>query len=157
MRLWGVLSARDRSDSAGNPMHVSLHDSAISGNAYKVRLLLTHPRNSIQAHRLQCRRRFDLNAGLPEEEPNGRCDAWSLKTAPACGVQRHSLLPGARHRLLAEVLLDQAQALQWMFFEQYSHEPYGRRAPLGGASREDAGERAAATGQDRGAPIRRWM
>ena len=107
-----------------------LHDSASSGNAYKVRLLLTQL--GIPFERIE----YDLDNGAtrtPEflrdknangrvpvlELPDGRClpESNAILSYLAEGTP---FLPGARDD---RGRWERAQVLQWMFFEQYSHEP----------------------------------
>src|SRR5262249_42971945 len=42
----------------------------------------------------------------------------------AAGIERDPLVPRRRNRAGAARAWDRAQCLSWMFFEQYSHEPY---------------------------------
>jgi glutathione S-transferase len=104
---------------------VILHDYLPSGNGYKVRLLLTQL--GIAYRRIE----YDLARGetrTPEFlggiNPNGRVpvlemdDGESLAESDAILfylAEGTPFLPGGR--------LDCARVLQWMFFEQYSHEP----------------------------------
>jgi glutathione S-transferase len=104
---------------------IRLHDSLISGNGYKVRLLLTQL--GIPFERVE----YDLARGetrtpefLEKVNPNGRI--------PVLEIEDGRLLPesGAILFYLAESTpylpngrFERAQVLQWMFFEQYSHEP----------------------------------
>jgi glutathione S-transferase len=107
-----------------------LHDNASSGNAYKVRLLLTQL--GLPFERLE----YDTDSGatrtpefVRDKNPNGRIPVLELEDG-RCLPESNAILwylaegtrflPGAaddRGRWL------RAEALQWMFFEQYSHEP----------------------------------
>ena len=102
-----------------------LFDNLDSGNGYKVRLLLA-----------QLGQRYDwtdldLDAGAsrrPEflkRNPNGRIPTLELDDGTNLAesnailwylAEGSAYVPGDR--------LGRAQVLQWMFFEQYSHEPY---------------------------------
>ncbi len=102
-----------------------LYNSQVSGNCYKVRLLLAQLELPYSRHELSVVDRSgraellgDLNPALrvptlvlDDGRPLGESNAilWYLAT----GTQ---YVPEDRY--------EQAQALQWMFFEQYSHEPY---------------------------------
>ena len=105
-----------------------LHDSASSGNAYKVRLLLTQL--GIAFERIE----YDIDHGatrtpefLRAKNPNGRVPVLELddgrclpeSNAIICYLAEGTrFLPGdSSERWL------RAQVLQWLFFEQYSHEP----------------------------------
>ncbi len=103
----------------------TLYDSAISGNAYKVRLLLTHL--GIPFKRVE----FNVDDGSTrrpdflKKNPNGRVPTLELEDGTCLAESNAILYYLARDTAYwPEDLLDQAQALQWMFFEQYSHEPY---------------------------------
>ena len=108
-----------------------LHDSAGSGNAYKVRLLLTHLGLSFE------RIEYDTDRGatrtpefLATKNPNGRIPVLELadgrclaeSNAILCYLAEGTpLLPpaaGEEGRWL------RAEVMQWLFFEQYSHEPH---------------------------------
>ena len=102
-----------------------LFDNLDSGNGYKVRLLLAQLGCAIDWTDL------DIDAGAtrkPEflkRNPNGRIPTLELDDGTNLAESNAILwylaegspfVPGDR--------LGRAQALQWMFFEQYSHEPY---------------------------------
>jgi glutathione S-transferase len=104
---------------------VRLHDYLSSGNGYKVRLLLTQL--GIPFQRIE----YDITRGetrtpefLQNVNANGRI--------PVLETEEGTLLPESDAILfyLAEGTpflpgdrLGKARVLQWMFFEQYSHEP----------------------------------
>jgi glutathione S-transferase len=106
-------------------MTVRLHDYLPSGNGYKVRLLLTQL--GIPFQRIE----YDITRGetrtpeyLENVNANGR--------VPVLETEEGTLLPESNAILffLAEGTpflpndrLERARTLQWMFFEQYSHEP----------------------------------
>lgn len=104
---------------------IRLHDSLISGNGYKVRLLLTHL--GIPFERIE----YDLDRSetrtsefLEHINPNGRIPV--LETAggdflPESNAILFYLADGTA--FLPEEKFERARVLQWMFFEQYSHEP----------------------------------
>jgi len=102
-----------------------LHQMHISGNCYKVRLA---------AHQLGIAitlKDYGLHDGstrLPEFlklNPNGRVPLLEYedgRTLPESGAILFHLSEGTA--LQPASGWDRAQMLQWMFFEQYSHEPY---------------------------------
>ena len=102
-----------------------LHQMSVSGNCYKIRLA---------AHQLGvplALKDYPLHDGLtrkPEflsKNPNGRVPLLELddgRTLPESGAILWHLSEGTR--LQPGDAWGRAQALQWMFFEQYSHEPY---------------------------------
>jgi glutathione S-transferase len=106
-------------------MTVRLHDYLPSGNGYKVRLLLTQL--GIPFQRIE----YDITRGetrtpefLENVNANGRI--------PVLETEEGTLLPESNAILfflaegtpfLPDDRLERARTLQWMFFEQYSHEP----------------------------------
>jgi glutathione S-transferase len=106
-------------------MTVRLHDYLPSGNGYKVRLLLTQL--GIPFQRIE----YDITRGqtrtpefLENVNANGR--------VPVLETEEGTLLPESNAILfflaegtpfLPDDRLEKARTLQWMFFEQYSHEP----------------------------------
>ena len=103
----------------------TLHQMQESGNCYKVRLAARQLRIPLKL------KEYPFGAGktrMPEflaKNPNGRVPTLELDDGqflPESGAilfylaEGSALLPGDR--------LARAQALQWMFFEQYEHEPY---------------------------------
>jgi glutathione S-transferase len=106
-------------------MTVRLHDYLPSGNGYKVRLLLTQL--GIPFQRIE----YDITRGetrtpeyLENVNANGR--------VPVLETEEGTLLPESNAILfflaegtpfLPDDRLERARTLQWMFFEQYSHEP----------------------------------
>jgi glutathione S-transferase len=106
-------------------MTVRLHDYLLSGNGYKVRLLLTQL--GIPFQRIE----YDITrdetrtpAFLENVNANGRI--------PVLETEEGTLLPESNAILfflaegtpfLPDDRLEKARTLQWMFFEQYSHEP----------------------------------
>jgi glutathione S-transferase len=102
-----------------------LYDYLSSGNGYKVRLLLAllglpFERVELDIDRAETR--------MPEylaKNPNGRIPALELETGEVLaesGAILFYLAEGTPY--LPDGRWLRAQTLQWMFFEQYSHEPY---------------------------------
>ena len=102
-----------------------LYDYWESGNGYKVRLLLAQlglPHERVELDILKGETR------TPEflaKNPNGRIPLLELddgrRLAESNAIQWY-LADGTR--FLPDDPFERAQVLQWMFFEQYSHEPY---------------------------------
>jgi glutathione S-transferase len=99
-----------------------LHDSLISGNGYKVRLLLTQL--GIPFERVE----YDLARGetrtqefLQKINPNGRIPVVETEDGgflPESGAILFFLADGTPY--LPNGRFERARVLQWMFFEQYS-------------------------------------
>jgi glutathione S-transferase len=104
---------------------LTLFDSAISGNAYKVRLILSHL--GIPVRRIE----FNVDDGSTRtaeflrRNPNGRVPTVQLADGSylwESDAILYYFAEGTPYWPSDKRL--RAQALQWMFFEQYSHEPY---------------------------------
>ena len=104
---------------------LKLYDYLESGNGYKVRLLLH------QLGRPFERVELDIVAGesrTPEflaRNPNGRIPTLELEDG-RCLSESNAIqwYLAAGTPFLPDGPFEQARVLQWMFFEQYSHEPY---------------------------------
>ncbi len=102
-----------------------LHDYLPSGNGYKVRLLLTQL--GVPFERIE----YDVTAGetrtsefLEGINPNGRIPVLETNDGDFLAESNAILFYLADGTpFLPEDRLERARVLQWMFFEQYSHEP----------------------------------
>ena len=101
-----------------------LYDHLFSGNGYKVRLLLTQMGVAFERIELDIMKGETRTAEFLRKNPNGRIPVLELENGELLPESNAILfyladgtpfLPSDRFR--------RAQALQWMFFEQYSHEP----------------------------------
>jgi len=107
-----------------DPM-LTLYDDPDSGNGYKPRLLLSLlevPYDLVEVNAIQGETR---QKAFLKKNPNGRIPLLELEDGtllPESNAILFYLAEGSRY--LPEDRLGRAQALQWMFFEQYSHEPY---------------------------------
>jgi glutathione S-transferase len=102
-----------------------LYDQLESGNGYKVRLLLAQLDVTYLYHDVDI---FHGESRTPEflaKNPNGRIPVLQISDDELLAesdailwylAEGTAFLPAER--------LPRAQVLQWMFFEQYSHEPY---------------------------------
>ncbi|MBT8135735.1 MAG: glutathione S-transferase family protein [Gammaproteobacteria bacterium] len=103
-----------------------LYDYLPSGNSYKPRLLLSLL--GIEYERID----VDIMKGetrTPEfllKNPNGRIPALQLENGEVLWESNAILYYLARHGTpyMPTDPLPAAQVMQWMFFEQYSHEPF---------------------------------
>ncbi|WP_238474738.1 glutathione S-transferase family protein [Azospirillum cavernae] len=103
---------------------VRLYDSLISGNAYKCRLILHKLGVPCERVELDIDRKETRTPDFLAKNPNGRVPALELENGvvlPESNAILWYLAEGTPY--LPEDRLERAQALQWMFFEQYSHEP----------------------------------
>ena len=104
---------------------IRLYDYLQSGNGYKVRLLLTQL--GIPFERIE----LDITKGetrTPEflrKFPNGRIPAVEFDDGKLLFESNAIILYFAEGTpFLPADRFERAQVLQWLFFEQYSHEPY---------------------------------
>ncbi len=104
---------------------LTLYDSAISGNAYKVRLLLAQLGIPIRRVEFSVDDGSTRTAEFLKRNPNGRVPTIELADGSHLWESDAILYYFAEGTRFwpAEKRL-RAQALQWMFFEQYSHEPF---------------------------------
>jgi glutathione S-transferase len=104
---------------------LKLYDCLISGNAYKARLLLHQLGIPFERIELDLTRGETRTPGFLAKNPNGRVPVLELEDG-TCLAESNAILWYLSEwtRFLPEDRLARAQVLQWMFFEQYSHEPY---------------------------------
>jgi glutathione S-transferase len=102
-----------------------LYDSGVSGNCYKVRLLLSHLGLDYERRELDVVDRSNRQEVLGDLNPGLRVPTLVLDDGRALGESGailNYLADGTSY--IPEDRYDRARMLQWMFFEQYSHEPY---------------------------------
>jgi len=104
---------------------LTLHDNLGSGNAYKVRLLLAHL--AVPFRRID----YDVTTGETRTpaflalNPNGRIPVIEFDDGRVLAESNAILCYFAEETpYLPTDRFQRAQALQWLFFEQYSHEPF---------------------------------
>jgi len=102
-----------------------LYDSPVSGNCYKVRLLFAHLGLDYERRELSVVDRSNRPEVLGGLNPGLRVPTLVLDDGRPLAESNAIIhyfaegtpyLPGDRY--------ERAQVLQWLFFEQYSHEPY---------------------------------
>jgi len=103
---------------------VLLYDSRVSGNCYKVRLLLGHLGIGYEREELDVVDRSNRPELLGELNPALRVPTIVLDDGRSLGESNAILWYFAEGtEYLPEDSFERAKVLQWMFFEQYSHEP----------------------------------
>jgi glutathione S-transferase len=104
---------------------LTLYDYLDSGNGYKARLLLAQLKIPYTRVELDIDKGETRTKDFLKKNPNGRIPTLELDDGTFLAesdaiifylAEGTPFLPGDR--------LQRAQVLQWMFFEQYSHEPY---------------------------------
>lgn len=102
-----------------------LHQMHVSGNCYKVRLAARQLGVALTLKNYGLHDGLTRKADYLAKNPNGRVPMLELedgRTLPESGAILWYLSEGTR--LAPADRWGRAEALQWMFFEQYSHEPY---------------------------------
>ena len=101
-----------------------LYDSAISGNCYKVRLLLTKLGIGFERQELSVFDRSDRPDVLGGLNPALRVPTLVLDDGRSLGESNAILWYfGDGTELVPADPYERAQVMQWQFFEQYDHEP----------------------------------
>ena len=102
-----------------------LYDNRLSGNGYKPRLLLAHLGRAYEPVEIDILKGESRTAAFLARNPNGRIPVLELDDGTCIAESNailHFLAEGSRFLPLDP--LAHALTLQWMFFEQYSHEPF---------------------------------
>jgi glutathione S-transferase len=102
-----------------------LYDYLDSGNGYKVRLLLAQLHLPYDWTHVDIDKGETRTADFLARNPNGRIPTLRLDDGtylPESNAILWYLAEGSG--FVPPTRLGRAQALQWLFFEQYSHEPY---------------------------------
>jgi glutathione S-transferase len=103
---------------------VLLYNSQVSGNCYKVRLLLTHLGIPFEREEVDVVDRSNRPQLLGGKNPSLRVPTAVLDDGRPIGESGAILWYfGEGTRFVPEGRYERAQVLQWMFFEQYDHEP----------------------------------
>ena len=101
-----------------------LYEYAPSGNCYKVRMLLSRLNKPFERIEMDIRNGATRTDDFLKLNSNGRVPV--LVDGDVVLTESNAILwyLGRDSDLLPDDVLSQARILQWMFFEQYSHEPY---------------------------------
>ncbi len=102
-----------------------LYDNHLSGNGYKPRLLMAHLGLTYERIELDTMTGETRTADFLALNPNGRIPLLQLGDG-TCLAESNAILCylAEGSRFLPAGRVERALALQWLFFEQYSHEPY---------------------------------
>jgi glutathione S-transferase len=101
-----------------------LYNSQVSGNCYKVRLLLAHLGLEYERQELSVADRSNRPEVLGGLNPALRVPTMVLDDGRSLAESGAiSWFFGEGTRFVPDDLYERAQVLQWMFFEQYDHEP----------------------------------
>jgi glutathione S-transferase len=101
-----------------------LYDSAVSGNCYKVRLLLAHLKIPFERRELSVTDRSNRPGLLGDKNPALRVPTLVLDDGRPLAESNAILWYfGEGTPYVPKDRYERAQVLQWQFFEQYDHEP----------------------------------
>jgi glutathione S-transferase len=104
---------------------LTLYDYLSSGNGYKCRLLLHQLGIPFRRVELDIMQGATRTPEFLAKNPNGRIPALELEDGTVLAESDAILFYLAEGTpFLPEDRLGRAQVLQWLFFEQYSHEPF---------------------------------
>ena len=104
---------------------IKVYGDVNSGNCYKVKLLAEQSGIAYEWINVDILNDETLSAAFLQKNPNGKIPLLETEDGqflPESNAILHYLAQGTR--FLPEDRFEQAQVLQWLFFEQYSHEPY---------------------------------
>jgi glutathione S-transferase len=102
-----------------------LYDDPISGNGYKVRLVLTQLGLPFEYVAVDSMKSETRTPAFLAKNPNGRIPTLKLEDGTYLAESGAIVWYLAEGTKLAPAdRRARGQTLQWMFFEQYSHEPY---------------------------------
>src|SRR3954463_7442765 len=101
-----------------------LYNSPVSGNCYKVRLLLAHLGLDVELRDVSVVDRSNRKELLGDLNPARRVPTLVLDDGRPLAESNAILWYfGESTRFVPEGRYERAKVLQWMFFEQYEHEP----------------------------------
>jgi glutathione S-transferase len=101
-----------------------LYNSQVSGNCYKVRLLFAHLAIEYDRLEMDVVDRSNRREVLGELNPALRVPTLVLDDGRSLGESNAIIFHFAEGtQYLPEDSFERAQVLQWLFYEQYSHEP----------------------------------
>jgi glutathione S-transferase len=104
---------------------LKLYDFLPSGNCYKVRLLLTQLEISFERVEINILRGESRTPEFLSKNPNGRVPVLELAPSKVLAESNAILFYLSENTpFLPQDAWERVQVLQWLFFEQYSHEPY---------------------------------
>src|ERR1700744_3386811 len=104
---------------------ITLYAYLDSGNGYKIRLLLAQLAKPYSWVELDILANGTRTPEFLAKNPNGRIPTFELGDG-TCIAESNAILwyLAEGSPFVPDDRLKRAQVLQWMFFEQYSHEPY---------------------------------
>ena len=104
---------------------IKVYGDLYSGNCYKVQLALAHLQIPYEWRHIDILKKESRTPEFLAKNPNGKIPVLELENGTFLAESNailYYLADGTS--LIANDRLGRAQSLQWLFFEQYSHEPY---------------------------------
>lgn len=104
---------------------LKLYDYLSSGNCYKIRLLLTQLQIPFQRVDIDILKGKSRTPEFLSINPNGRVPVLETESGQFIAESNAILFYLSQNtNFFPTDAFEQAQVMQWLFFEQYSHEPY---------------------------------
>ncbi len=104
---------------------LKLYEFSSSGNCYKIRLLLTQLEIPFERIEIDITKGESRTPEFLQKNPNGRIPVLEIEPNKFLSESNAILFYlSAGTKFFPTNKWEQAQILQWLFFEQYSHEPY---------------------------------
>ncbi|MGI9304299.1 MAG: glutathione S-transferase family protein [Gammaproteobacteria bacterium] len=104
---------------------IKVYGDSQSGNCYKVKLVLTHLDKPFEWVEVSVLNKETRTPEFLAKNPNGKIPLVELERDVYMSESSAIMYYFAQGSdLLPEADLERARVLEWLFFEQYSHEPY---------------------------------
>ena len=102
-----------------------VYGDSVSGNCYKVRLVMNELALPYEWEELDILAGDTRRPGFLEKNPNGRVPVLEIE-GRGCLAESNAILLYLAHGtpLIPSDPYERARTHEWLFFEQYSHEPY---------------------------------
>ncbi len=104
---------------------LKLYEFSPSGNCYKIRLILTQLEIPFERIEIDITKGESRTPEFLQKNPNGRVPVLEIEPGKFLSESNAILFYlSAGTKFFPSNKWEQAEVMQWLFFEQYSHEPY---------------------------------
>ncbi|GFZ94167.1 glutathione S-transferase family protein [Okeania sp. KiyG1] len=104
---------------------LKLYEFSTSGNCYKIRLLLTQLEIPFERIEIDITKGESRTPEFLQKNPNGKIPTLEIEPGKYLSESNAILFYLSEGtKFLPSDKWEKAQVMQWLFFEQYSHEPY---------------------------------
>ncbi|NEP07900.1 MAG: glutathione S-transferase family protein [Okeania sp. SIO2G4] len=104
---------------------LKLYEFSTSGNCYKIRLLLTQLEIPFERIEIDITKGESRTPEFLQKNPNGKIPVLEIEPGKYLSESNAVLFYLSEGtKFLPTDKWEKAQVMQWLFFEQYSHEPY---------------------------------